>query len=315
MSKLKGCFLAILLLSLSMVGTVSAHNEVQPVTIRFTAAVGDLPVACGMTYTGVGTEGSQVTLNDFRFYISNVRLIDKNNDETPVDLAQDGMWQYENVALLDFEDGTAGCGEAGNPEMNNRIVGNVSKGSYTGIAFDLGVPFELNHLDTTTAPAPLNIPAMWWNWQLGYKFIRVDMLTAPAAIPSWLVHVGSTGCEAANSNSAPTEPCSNTNVVSVRLDNFNPSTNFIVADLGELLTNVNLNENTPEPPGCMSMSEDPDCEKLFAGFGLDVKTGTMIEGDLQTFFKVKGETFDIMEVTAGQSGMNMGQAAATPTTP
>lgn len=50
-------------------------------------------------------------------------------------------------------------------------------GRYTGLAFDMGVPFALNHADVTAAPSPLNIQALWWNWQGGYKFMRVDMRT------------------------------------------------------------------------------------------------------------------------------------------
>jgi uncharacterized repeat protein (TIGR04052 family) len=269
------------------VSIVFAHDEAEPVTIRFAAMVGDLPVACGITYSGLGTESSSVSLNDFRFYISHVRLIDAEGEETPVELTQDGLWQYENVALLDFEDGTAGCGEAGNPEMNTRIVGEVHEGDYTGIVFDVGVPFELNHLDTTTAPAPLNIPAMWWNWQFGYKFVRVDMLTPDGEIPAWFIHLGSTGCEAADGGTAPEEPCSNANVVTVQLDNFDATQNFIIADLSQLLSDVNLTENAPEPPGCMSMSEDPDCGGLFTGFGLALDTGMMLEDGTQHFFQVK----------------------------
>ena len=34
----------------------------------------------------------------------------------------------------------------------------------------MGVPFESNHRDSTIAPSPLNITAMFWNWQGGYKF-------------------------------------------------------------------------------------------------------------------------------------------------
>jgi uncharacterized repeat protein (TIGR04052 family) len=306
MRKLKIHLLGVMMLLILSAGMVSAHDEAEPVTIRFAAMVGNLPAACGITYNGLGTESSQVSLNDFRFYVSNVRLIDAEGEETAVELTQDGLWQYDNVALLDFEDGTAGCGEAGNPEMNSRIVGEVHEGDYVGVAFDLGIPFELNHLDTTTAPAPLNVPAMWWNWQYGYKFVRVDMLTPENELPAWFIHLGSTGCEAADGSSAPEEPCSNANVASVRFDTFNPATNFIVADLSQLLNGVNLTENAPEPPGCMSMSEDPDCTGLFPGFGLDLATGTVVEDNLQSFFHVGGETFEVAEMAAGEGMTDQG---------
>ena len=70
---------------------------------------------------------------------------------------QDGLWQYENVALLDFEDKTGGCRDVGTVETNAQVVGTVPEGDYTGLTFDLGVPFELNHIDASTAPSPLNV--------------------------------------------------------------------------------------------------------------------------------------------------------------
>lgn len=66
--------------------------------------------------------------------------------------------------------------------MNSAVKGKVPAGRYTAVTFDLGVPFALNHADVASAPSPLNVKAMWWSWQGGYKFVRVDMKTdAPAA--------------------------------------------------------------------------------------------------------------------------------------
>ncbi|MGQ9908709.1 MAG: MbnP family copper-binding protein [Candidatus Flexifilum sp.] len=292
-----------LVLLVGLVGLASAQDQggdghggmmenVMPtvgpdVTIRFAAMVGERPAACGMIYDGLGTAGSPVSLNDYRFYVSNVRLIDAAGAEVPVELTQDGLWQYTNVALLDFEDGSGLCGEVGTPEMNTRIVGTVPEGEYRGIVFDLGVPFELNHLDVAAAPAPLNLPAMWWNWRGGYKFVRIDMQTPQSQTPQWFIHLGSTGCNSPDNNTPPTEPCSHPNLPTVRLDGFDPLRNFVVADLAGLLAGVNLNESTPMPPGCMSGMDDPDCPALFTGFGLDLATGVNSDSAAQTFFRVE----------------------------
>jgi uncharacterized repeat protein (TIGR04052 family) len=257
------------------------------VTIRFAATVGNRPVDCGMIYDGVGTTSSTISINDYRFYIANVRLINAAGEEVPVELTQDGKWQYENVALLDFEDGSSFCQSAGNPDLNDKVVGTVPEGEYNGLLFDLGVPFELNHLDTTTAPAPLNIPAMWWNWQVGYKYVRIDLQTPQSQTPAWFIHLGSTGCQSADGNTPPTEPCSNPNTTTVRLSEFDPVRNFVIADLATLLSNVNLDESVPMPPGCMSGPEDTDCAGLFPGFGLELATGLMSESAPQTFFRVE----------------------------
>lgn len=257
------------------------------VTIRFAATVGDSPAACGIIYEGLGLEGAPVILNDYRFFVHNVRLINADGVEVPVELAQDGLWQYANVALLDFEDGTSTCSETGTSETNTKIVGSVPADHYNGIVFELGLPFELNHLDTTTAPAPLNIPAMWWNWRFGYKFARIDLQTPTSQTPQWFIHLGSTGCEAPDSNTAPEEPCSHRNVASVRLEGFDPLRNFVVADLESLLASVAIEESTPMPPGCMSGTDDPDCIGLFPAFGLDLETGLTSETATQSFFQVQ----------------------------
>lgn len=304
--KLKSLRLALIgvLLMLGIVGLVSAQDDggdghggsmmsdalptVGPdVTIRFAAMVGARPAACGIIYEGLGTESSPLSLNDYRFFVSNLRLITVDGTEVPVELVQDGIWQYADVALLDFEDGTGLCNQTGTAEMNDKIIGSVPEGEYSGIVFDLGLPFELNHLDTTTAPAPLNIPAMWWNWQSGYKFVRIDMQTPQSQTPQWFIHLGSTGCDAPDGNTPPAEPCANSNLPIVRLEGFDPVRNFIVSDLAALLAEVNLDESVPMPPGCMSGAEDPDCIGLFPGFGLDLATGLPLEDDVQTFFRVE----------------------------
>jgi uncharacterized repeat protein (TIGR04052 family) len=291
---LLGVLLSLLSVMASLTAAQHGHGEMgspvpkvgPDVTIRFAAMVGDRPAACGMIYRGVGADQSTISLNDYRFYVSNVRLFNKMGKEAAVELTQDGLWQYDNVALLDFEDATSGCSESGTSVLNDKVVGKVPEGEYTAISFDLGVPFELNHLDTTTAPAPLNLPAMWWNWQIGYKFARLDLLTPEGATPAWLIHLGSTGCASSGSNTPPDAPCSNPNVTTVHLHDFNPLENFVVADLAGLVAAINLKESIPQPPGCMSGPEDSDCMSLFPGFGLDLATGTMLEDRDQTFFRV-----------------------------
>ena len=255
------------------------------VTIRFVAMVGNRPAACGMTYRDIGTEKSPISLNDFRFYVSNLRMVTASGEEVPVELTQDGTWQYDTVALLDFEDGTGLCSSSGTPEMNDKVTGTIPEGEYVGVRFELGVPFELNHLDTAAAPAPLNLPAMWWNWRTGYKFVRIDMQTPTSQIPQWFIHLGSTGCVSESGSTPPSEPCANPNVATIELMDFNPLENFIVADLQALLAEVNLNENTPQPPGCMSSPNDPDCESLFPAFGLDLASGALT--GTQVFFRVE----------------------------
>lgn len=267
----------------------SAGEMSAPIQLNFAFKAGDAAVSCGQEVAGLGTAGSTLVMNDLRFYISNVRLLNAAGEEVPMSLNQDGLWQYQNTALLDFEDASAGCAESGNAEMNSMVTGLVPEGDYNGVIFQLGVPFELNHQDVAVAESPLNVPAMWWNWRGGYKFVRVDMAAKGDTPAPWFIHLGSTGCKADEMTSAPAEACARPNVAEIRLDGFNPANSTIVADLATLLANVNLNESMPEPPGCMSGPDDPDCGGLLPGFGLEIATGACAEAGCpaQTFFRLE----------------------------
>ena len=151
---------------------------------------------------------STVTPTDFRFYISAIALIDANGNAVPLTLEQDGKWQYQDIALLDFEDKSAACAN-GTVETRNQVIGTVPPGEYRGLQFTLGIPSDLNHEDATLAPSPLNLTSLWWNWRGGYKFVRIDLDNQNTALKhephdqgqdqaqsqSFLLHIGSTGCK------------------------------------------------------------------------------------------------------------------------
>ncbi len=157
-------------------GVVQAQSDTKEVAINFEAWVGEEEFACGESYDNVGTSESTITPTDFRFYVSNVALVDKDGNAVPIELEQDGKWQYQNVALLDFEDGSGVC-DNGTAETRTMVVGTIPEGDYESLQFTLGVPQKLNHEDAAIAPSPLNLTSMWWNWQGGYKFLRADLET------------------------------------------------------------------------------------------------------------------------------------------
>lgn len=147
--------------------------SLQKVDINFAAVVGERAFSCGESYDNIGSSHSKVTPSDWRFYVSDVALLTAKGDAVPLQLAQDGVWQYRNVALLDFENGSGPC-RNGNAGLHTKVSGSVPKGQYVGVRFTLGVPFDLNHNDPTLAPAPLNSSSMFWAWQSGYKFVKID---------------------------------------------------------------------------------------------------------------------------------------------
>lgn len=249
-------------LALSIVALGACGQAMQPVSITFHGKVGTETFACGQTYSGLGTSKTQVQLSDFRFYVHDLRLIDSGGAEQPVTLSQDGLWQYESVALLDFEDKTGPCD--GTAATNTALHGSaaVGSGSYTGLRFVLGVPSELNHGNQATAPAPLNFTSLFWTWQDGYKFLRTEGKTVGAG-STVMFHLGSTGC--AKGGSGPeTTTCQTTNEAAIELVGFDPQQNRVAVDLAALLSGSDLSQDMM----CMSEPGSAACASIFARLGL-----------------------------------------------
>lgn len=237
----------------------------QAVTLAFAAEVGGAPFACGQTYAGVGATAATYVGADFRFYVHDVRLTGPGG-EAAVTLDVDQWQTAEGIALLDFEDATTGC-QVGTAATHTALTGTVPAGTYTGITFKVGVPFAHNHLDATTAQAPLNIPAMYWAWSSGYKFLKADgaVMGSPTAFN---LHLGSTGCGTTGAT-PPSAPCTNPNVVEVTLTGYAPATSTVVADVARLLGDVDITTNTASTaPGCMSFPGDPECNTVLPKLGL-----------------------------------------------
>src|SRR5687768_4539108 len=88
---------------------VDADTSPRAVTIQFQAKVGTADFACGQTYADLGAENTSISPRDFRFYVHDVTLIRDDGARVPLTLDQDGAWQYQNVAFLDFENFTGAC--------------------------------------------------------------------------------------------------------------------------------------------------------------------------------------------------------------
>lgn len=260
-------------------GTSAADNT-QAVALQFAAQINGQEFECGKSYANVGTTKSTITPSDFRFYVSEVSLINAKGDAIPVQLVQDGVWQLENLALLDFENGTGTC-RNGTAGTNTTVRGTVPVGDYQGVQVTVGIPFKHNHGDPTVAAAPLNNTAMFWNWQGGYKFVKFDTasagmkaVTAPADpngggnASGFSVHLGSTVCAAPSKTQAPSA-CQNSNRITVKFDKFNATKGLIVADMGAVLANANVDVNAKgTSPGCMSFPKDADCPPVMNALGL-----------------------------------------------
>ncbi|MCB1820002.1 MAG: metallo-mystery pair system four-Cys motif protein [Candidatus Competibacteraceae bacterium] len=243
---------------------------VRRAAIQFQGQVNGQDFVCGATYenVGIGQPGTyQVT--DWRFYVHDVELVKADGARRTLDLDQDGVWQYENVTLLDLRQD---CGSGALPS-NAEVVGAVSNENYTGICFKVGVPYALNHINDATAPSPLNNSGMLWNWRGGRKFIRVDGMGAPGDgdnAVAFVVHLGSTECPGSDPNSPPTDACGYPNIAEFCLNDFDVDQDRIIMDMGAALEASDVAFNTPDTAsGCMSGNADPECIAIIPRLNLD----------------------------------------------
>jgi uncharacterized repeat protein (TIGR04052 family) len=278
---------------IAALGATANAQSSQTFTIKFAAEIGGKPFSCAETYAAIGTTKSTIRPADFRVFVSEIELLRGDGTAVPLSLEQDGKWQLKSVALLDFENAAAGCSN-GTPDVRDVVVGTAPQGQYTGLRFKVGVPFELNHDDPPLAASPLNLTAMFWTWQAGYKFIKIDMATAgqPIAVTSkgdhgapaaaamkgamhkaaegpagFSIHLGSTMCQSPSRTTAPSA-CANGNRMEIVFKEFDPARNVVVLDPAPVLATTNVDHNTPETsPGCMSFPNDPECLTVMPKLG------------------------------------------------
>lgn len=270
----------------------------QAVSIQFAAQANGSPVKCGSTNTiaHLGSTDKTAELQDLRFYVSNVKLINNKGEEVAVSLDKND-WQNYGVALLDFEDGTGACANngSGTAAMNTVLTGNVASGVYTGIHFTLGVPdvgvddknktLALNHNDTALLGAPLDVPALGWMWQVGHKFLKLEVQPQgkvtnadSTTSDSWYVHLGGTDCKEAAAGDPAIYSCSNLNLGDVKLAAFNADSQQVVFDVAALLANADLSKNQNGMAGCMSDTSDKDCPAIFNALRISMATGKPVAG-------------------------------------
>jgi uncharacterized repeat protein (TIGR04052 family) len=272
-------------------------NDNMNVKLKFKALANNQEIECGKSYENIGTSKSKVSIADFRLYISNVSLVDDKGQSVSLKLDQDKKWQNGNVALVDFENKSGDC-SSGTTDINKEIKGTIAKGNYKTLKFTLGIPFEQNHQDATKAESPFNITSMFWTWNSGYKFARIDLKTGTEA-KDYYIHLGSTGCmssemtvkhdaghehgDSGATDKAPTM-CKNPNRPEITLNNFDIEKNTVVADLSGLLDTTDLNQVTH---GCMLNPDAEGCKNITGimnNFGLKFAD---IESKGQKFFRVE----------------------------
>lgn len=273
---------AALLAALALAGCDDDGGD-APITLTFEARIGDAPFACDAVFTGVGSSGAEVRPLDFRLYLHDLTLIRADGERVPLTVDDDGEWQRDGVALLDFEDATGTCA-TGSSGTNALVRGRAPAGEYTGVAFTVGLPEAMNHLDAATAAAPLNSQGLWWSWAGGYKYMRLDL--ASTNQPAFYFHLGATAC---GGDPAAGFTCKYPNLATVTLEGMTPGQDTIVIDGAAVFAGVDVDRGEvmgDTLPGCMAFPGDPECPAMLGALGLGFEGAAPIAA--QSVFRAAG---------------------------
>lgn len=244
---------------LPLLPLVACAAPPTPVEIPFVAHVHGAPLSCAAE---VPLGDAPLRASTLLLYVHDLRLVDAAGAETPLALDQDGRWQHQGTALLDFEDGQGAC-RNGSAETHTRIRATAPAGDYVALRMRLGVPFELNHGDPVHAPAALAGTTMSWGWQGGMKFLRLEGRWGGRPLK---VHLGSTGCRG---EIGAISGCSRPNRPEVEVAPFEPGETQVGLDLGRLVEGLAV---LPEAT-CMGGAAEAGCGPVFAALGLDLVSG------------------------------------------
>lgn len=206
------------------------------------------------------TGWEKVNLVDNFYQTGGSVLLGKNCQQTQLDDSVDstGNWQVEFYSDA-------------NITANSRMK------------FTLGLPFESNHLNPISQKSPLNLPSMFWVWQTGHKFMRLELASSNE---QWLFHLGSTGCQSASVMRAPNERCRNPNLFHFEVPAVknNGKQYALNLNLAELLDKVTLNSSS----SCQSARDNESCQQLFRNLS---KTNSATEA-VGVFNAVNTKHFD-----------------------
>jgi hypothetical protein len=154
--------------------TALLASEGLTLNLRFYPRFGSDTLKTGRKYRTSG--GDSVRFEMAKLYVSAIALVDSTGKSHPligthlVDMLDSGA-QARGYAILDVK---------------------ALPGTYRGIRFTVGVPFDENHRDPATQTAPLGTESgMFWSWNSGYIFHRVEAKVDSAGVEKALAyHIG-----------------------------------------------------------------------------------------------------------------------------
>jgi len=201
--------------------------------------------------SGFKNNGLNWQITQLQYFISDIQLQGTNGSWRNISLRSTPQ-QGDNVALLGMH-----CEEKSPAQWKVEFLDTVNLKDYHAIRFSLGVPFDKNHLNPLTQPSPLNDSSMFWVWQTGHKFLRLELESEQK---SWVFHLGSTGCKSPSVMRSPKQACLYPNLITYELPLIS---NELVFDLSNLLSGIELTTKN----SCQSAHNDENCSLLFQNLG------------------------------------------------
>lgn len=301
MTSERACWLVVL----TALGAAGCSDDAEPVpeprafALSFAATAGGKRVGCEDTLAVGEDAKTSVGLADLRFYVSNLKLLDA--DEQPVTTKLDeNDFQYESdagqVSLIDLTSNTVGsCADQntasaeGTRRTNDAIVGTTLVERVTAVSFDVGVPQALMKdviASHTPEGAPSPLAELQWSWATGYRhFVMNFQVTNDAGeTGGGNLHIGSRACGPDGGLALEDrDACDFVNTPRVSLTGLELDESVVTLDLDQVLADLDFVSNIYDEsfevigqgPGveCHSSPTQPDCGPVFEHFGLDIDTG------------------------------------------
>lgn len=201
----------------------SRHQAIEPLLIQ--VQQGNNQVRCTAPFEH---QGRIWQFDALKWYMSNIE-VEQAGRWRPLPLTNNS-YQQDGIALIEFD--------VCRPEqpLKLTLAATVEWHNISALSFDLGLPFAINHANPLQQPAPINRADMFWSWQLGHKFLRLDMRSGDH---NWGFHLGSIGCLSTSAVRAPHSACKHPNLFRFEVATAGRQ-GRLVFDLEPLLDGLNL---------------------------------------------------------------------------
>lgn len=261
-------------------GNTPASQETT-LKIPFTAVAGETEISCGTPVSGLGSSDSSGQFQYAAWFVYDVKLVTEAGDVETQMVENDFQNADYDFAFLEFRDILGGCTHADQePYPTNNMLtltANVDASQVKGIKFKLGMPYEPNHTVENKFQQEKAYYAMLWNWQAGFRFMRVDLIpnggfTQGGTLyedKTYNFHLGSTGCEGDPVVCA--QPNNTTDFVLTNdqfVVNESGTGTKVKFDYAELVSGMDLTVDEGGSKGCMSALQDPECTPMFYNLGI-----------------------------------------------